>query len=49
MQNWSNLTAQLLKTVFGEIYAARLMNLTSMVEFAQTAKLFYQLEKKGLV
>ena len=47
MQNWSELTLQLLKTIFGEIYAVRLMNLTSMLQFSQTAKLFYQLEKKG--
>lgn len=41
MQNWTNLTQQLIKTIFGEIYAVRIVNLVSKVQFAQSGKLFF--------
>ena len=46
MIHWAELTEQLIKTIFGEIYAARLVNLTSKLQFTQTAKMYYQLEKR---
>ena len=34
MGSWSNLTKQLMKTLFGEIYATRIVNLVSKVQFS---------------
>lgn len=31
VQNWANLTQQLIKTIFGELYASRIVNLVSKV------------------
>ena len=34
LHNWTHLTQQLIKTIFGEIYAVRIVNLISKVQFA---------------
>ena len=49
VQNWTNLTQQLIKTIFGELYASRIVNLVSKVQFTQSGKLFYALEKKSKI
>ena len=35
-----------MKTIFGQVFAVRIVNLISKVQFSQSGKLFYQLEKK---
>ena len=46
LSNWNYLTLQLLKTLFGEVYSVRIVNLIGLIQFTQGGKMFFQIEKR---
>ena len=46
MQSWDNLKLQLFKTIIAEVFASRFVALVSLLTYLQSAKVFYQLQKK---
>ena len=44
-QAWNKLKDQVIKTMLAQVYAVRVVNLVSIVQFLQGGKLYYQQDK----